>query len=122
MVVLALLASIEFYEDVSPTPQLNHKFVEVNVPANGLCFWACLWLGTQAYTDEIIAWFSRPRNQTGFTSGADGKREEQIVWDWVSKLAPMPKSCHDRVAKKQSAEKEDIETQMDVRHSQFYIL
>ena len=108
--MLAVLASVEMYEHVQPPPQLNYKFLELRVPADGQCFWSCLWLSQEARTEEMVAWFVRPRNSQGFALGVVQKRESQVVSRWALQLENMPDATRARLKQKQSAEDEDLET------------
>lgn len=110
MVILATLASIEFYSDVTPIPRLLHQFTEIKVAPDGRCFWSCMWLAQAAFTDDVIAWFACPRSELGHALGEDSKRESLVVFRWASKLQSMPVLCLERLEKSVSVETEDIET------------
>jgi len=109
LVLLATLASIEFYPESKIPPQLGSKTTIIPVPADGMCFWSCLWLATEATVAEVYAWFKRPRNRVGMASSKDGAVEMQRVKDWANSLAPkMHRWCQQRLKNGLSAEHEDI--------------
>lgn len=109
MVMLAALVSIEFYEDMPLPPQVNWKFTVIKTAPDGLCFWTCMWLSTEAHTDEVIAWFTRPRSEQGFAVGkADSSRESKVVFKWATGLQGMPTSCRQRLENRESADDPDL--------------
>ncbi|CAK9086713.1 unnamed protein product [Durusdinium trenchii] len=80
MVILAVLSCVEFFGDDAIPPQMSMPYNMVRVPANGHCFWSCLFLATGASEKQFLGWAQRPRNQQGFTSGNDAKAEEAAEW------------------------------------------
>ena len=111
MVILATLASVEFFDHVKIPTQLNHQFVELRVAADGLCFWSCLWLSVVANSCETVAWHIRPRNASGFAAGDHCETERKVVFEWAHSFsATMSSSCRKRLEGHISVEDEDIAT------------
>lgn len=107
MVILACLACVRFHDDSTIPPALSFRHVLLPTPANGLCFWSCLWLATVATEAEVLGWHLRSRNAQGFASVEDSKWELQVVKDWACKLCLLD-ATRSRVMKGQSAEDGDI--------------
>lgn len=109
LVLLATLASIEFYPECQIPPSLSSKTTVIPVPADGSCFWSCLWLATEATPAEVFGWFKRPRNKVGMPSSKDGFAELQKVKSWAHSLeSRMHRFCQQRLKHGLSAEHEDI--------------
>lgn len=110
MVILAVLASLEFHDPFGIPESLNHDHLIVPVQANGLCFWSCLYLVCQAAPPEVIGWFKRPRNEQGFPQGKDVDVEKRLVSEWALQIHDMPHDCSERIKGGHSAEHSDIES------------
>lgn len=109
MVLLAVLASVHFWDDDAIPPILAFPWVKIKVPADGRCLWSSLWVATVASPAQVLSWSRRPRNQTGFSSGGDIQVEKNLVWDWLKQfLDKMNASTRERVEKSIPAEDPDL--------------
>lgn len=127
MIILSALSCIELYDVPLPDPTpasdackgVPAESVVVLVPANGICFWSCLYLAVQCAPKDLFAWFVQPRNSTGFCSPTRAKFEEDTVYLWAMGLKnlfpghPMPKETRLRLRSKTSATHEDIAIWLD---------
>lgn len=113
MVLLACLATIEFFDDSSIPPRLVWGYEVVPTAADGRCLWTSLWLATKATKRQLYAWFHRPRNATGVTSGKDAIMEKDFVCDWALRLEYMPAETRKRVINGITAETADIDPSMN---------
>ena len=114
MVLLAVLASTEFYQPEGIPPTLQHKHLVLSVQSNGLCFWSCCWLFLEASTKQLIGWHHRSRNAQGFPGPPQCDWERDIVKNWAMKIFGMPEPCKQRVMEEHSAEDEDIEPSIEL--------
>ena len=105
--ILAVLASVEFYQPEGIPPSLEHKHLVLSV--QGLCFWSCCWLFLEASTKHLVGWYHRPRNAQGFPAQPACDWEKNIVKTWAMNMFGMPDPCKQRVMEEHSAEDEDIE-------------
>lgn len=114
MVILAMLASIEFFHSEGVPPSMPNEYVVIPVQANGLCFWSCLWLFNAATTAELLGWWARPRNASGYPTPDECSWERSTVFRWACDLHvhSMPESCRQRLLQEQSVEDEDIDTRL----------
>lgn len=122
MVILSALSCIELYDVPLPDPSAANdswkgipaECVVVSVPANGICFWPCLFLAVQCAPKDLFGWFVQPRNSSGFCTPSRAKFEEDTVYLWAMGLKnlfpahPMPKETRLRLRSKHSATHEDI--------------
>ena len=123
MVILSALSCIELYDVPLPDPSaasdswtgVPAESVAVFVPANGLCFWSCLFLAIQCSPKDLFAWYAQPRNSSGFCAPTRAKWEEDTVFLWAMGLKnllpehPMPKETRLRIRSKASAVHQDID-------------
>ena len=108
--LLSVLACIELYPDDKLPPRLNFSYKLVEVPADGRCFWSCLWLGSQATKFQLYAWYHRKRNPQGIAEGKeDAGREKDLVCHWALRLVDMPQSCHNRLMRGECAQQSDAD-------------
>lgn len=96
MMLLAALASNEFYDNQNRPPQLPDPAIRVLVPGDGLCLWYCLYLACKATPQELFAWHLRARSAGGIPSPEEYKWEENNVLLWALDLGrvtgcPMPR-------------------------------
>lgn len=78
MVTLAALTSIHLFTEESPDDGLPpQRDLEINVPADGRCFFTCLFLHHSSEL-ERVAWFKTERNASGFAK--DVLRQKQEDW------------------------------------------
>lgn len=109
LVILFVLASIEFWEPSQLPPKLNYPYIELHIPADGRCFWSSLFLGTEASSAQLWSWAHRARTTTGFASGEDMALEKNLVWEWLQGLLPhMDPACRARVESFECAVHDDI--------------
>lgn len=124
MVLLSALACIQLYEEeveVASELLLPEDSVVVQVPCNGMCFWACIYLATQASPAELFQWFVQPRNGSGFPSASRAKEEDEKVYLWAMGLKDlfreenaMPLETKQRLKSKESATHVDMVTWLPV--------
>ena len=115
MVILAALTSIELYAEDNKPPRVGPA-VLVRVPADGLCFWSCLYLAANATPRELWAWNKRSRNTLGFPANQEYAVEQDKVFLWALGLSRIcniewPSCTKHRMRNKRSAEHEDMESQ-----------
>ena len=109
LVMLSVLASIEFWEPCQLPPRISFPYLELQIPADGRCFWSSIFLGTQASSAQLWSWAHRARNSTGFASGEDMLLEKNLVWEWLQQLlAHMDPGCRARVESFECACHDDI--------------
>ena len=111
--ILATLGTVRFWDLVSLPRRLPRKTLLMLVQPNGLCFWACLFLGMAATSKQKWLWYHRPRSAQGFPTGdADAVAEEMnLVQEYALGLddGSMPAECRDRIKQSHSAEYQDLE-------------
>ena len=106
LVLLASLACADFY----PQPaRLPFGFQLVRVPADGRCFWACLYLSVKASNIDLFAWYHRGRTQSGVALGKkDQENENDAVMQFAMQLTDVPSDCRDRLVKGISVKHADM--------------
>lgn len=111
IVVLAVLACVEFYPFDKLPPRILWNYKLVTVPGDGRCMFSSVWLGTVATQKQQVGWYLRKRNQCGFCmDSVDAKREETMVMDWASNLPDMPQKTRARLQCGESSTHEDLVT------------
>ena len=114
MVLLAALACTRFYkEDDHPVFLVPQGSMFLEVPPDGLCFWACLYLAVGAEPSQVFGWYNRPRLASGCCSSApDAERELKAVRAFALGLdvpeGTMPPGCRQRIVKGVSVTPADI--------------
>lgn len=91
-------------------PRLTDKFTFVPCPADGRCFWTAVYLGAIAAKSELLGWYKRPRNSSGYTSGADAVMERDKVLQWALSLEGLPQEMEQRIRSGISADADEIES------------
>ncbi len=110
-VLLAMLACVEFFDDIQIPRRLPHAFRIVEVGADGRCFWSSLFLAVRATRAELYAWGCRGRSQKGFCYGKkDLELEQNLVLAFGESLTSMPAGCHERFARGHCAHDKDIDS------------
>ena len=97
MVLLSVLSSVELYEEASLPPRITFRYVFINVPADGRCFWSAMFLGFRATPRQIWGWSQRQRSKQGFANEPDSSYEKDMVLEWSMRLVDMPQPCRERL-------------------------
>lgn len=119
MVILALLASVELFQEVSIPKQLPSPVLVLWVPSNGLCFWSCLYLHLVATKREQFFWFHRARTPQGFPLESQHvKQETETVRSWALQIGngDMPESIKNRIIVGESVMIDDIDPRSFEKH------
>ena len=67
-----------------PSTPAGRKIIEV--PADGRCFFSCVYLQLEASEAEREEWYSTQRNATGFALDSKSlEREDYVVYMWFRK-------------------------------------
>ena len=85
--LLASLVSIELFPPEQVMPSLAHN-VEVNVPADGRCFWSCMYLH-HCDQEQIKTWSAVPRNASGFALCVERQKTEELFVQNFTRLFKM---------------------------------
>ena len=112
MVLLSALGSIELFD--FPQMVLPSGSGVVQVPADGLCFWSCLFLALAASPEQLWAWHMLPRSATGFPDSATYAEQKSRITMWALDIGrmigqQMPPETRRRIYKHESAEHEDLD-------------
>ena len=110
IVLLATLSCVELYTTTAMPSKLYGPNVVLPVQANGLCFWACLFLSTKATHLQLLGWHSRPRNSQGFPSPEECTMEDDVVTRFALAIngGDLPVRCRGRICFRDSAVHEDM--------------
>lgn len=112
MVILALLASVELFQEMSIPKQLPSPVIVLRVQSDGLCFWSCLYLHLVATKRERFFWFHRARNPQGFPlESQHANQETKTVRSWALQIGngDMPETTKQRIIVGESVMIDDID-------------
>lgn len=108
MVLLAVLCTVDFLPKSCLPPSIHWNYELVHVPADGRCFWYCIFVATQLSMRGLFGWSKRPRSSLGFCGGQDEITEREMMLNWLTRL-DLPDQIRQKITKAESVEDEEID-------------